>query len=338
MCTSEVADLEMHDIFTDIFPVRQRERMSATVMNLLEELLEKIILLLDPASAINFSLCATRIHGLLSNHITFLRILDKVQFKVADNNEDVEAKAQRTEDNQELVDNIRNFICTTADPGPLLARLQEIISLQFPSKGLAGTWENKDAGTWDWMGDGAIVLEGPLHQPIHVDTEGVLLLLRAREGLTLVSVGVGMNEFVGRGLLAALSSLATKTPERGLELQVFSLMVDTEEDGLALTQLLGGCGDWTVGHLELFGQVGQETWQGLAMAVGRGRVCGSVTTNNQVIRRGTREDLRRVWDCTVGGWHVNWEYLSRDDEEEGWRRIEEWINGEGKSLDWTNWI
>ena len=83
--------MEMHDIFTDIFPVRQRERMSATVMNLLEELLEKIILLLDPASAINFSLCATRIHGLLSNHITFLRILDKVQFKVADNNEDVEA-------------------------------------------------------------------------------------------------------------------------------------------------------------------------------------------------------------------------------------------------------
>ena len=76
------------------------------------------------------------------------------------------------------MDNIRNFICTTADPGPLLARLQEIIILQFPSKGLAGTWENKDAGTWDWMGD------SPLHQPIHVDTEGVLLLLRAREGLT----------------------------------------------------------------------------------------------------------------------------------------------------------
>ena len=307
--------------------------MSATVMNLLEELLEKIILLLDPASAINFSLCATRIHGLLSNHITFLRILDKVQFKVADNNEDVEAKAQRTEDNQELVDNIRNFICTTADPGPLLARLQEIISLQFPSKGLAGTWENKDAGTWDWMGDGAIVLEGPLHQPIHVDTEGVLLLLRAREGLTLVSVGVGMNEFVGGGLLAALSSLATKTPERGLELQVFSLVAVTEEDGLALAQLLVGCGDWTVGYLSLYGQVGQEAWQGLAMAVGRGRVCGTVSTINQVIRRGAREDLRRVWDCTVGGWEVNGEYLSRDDGEEGWRRIEEWNNGEGESLD-----
>ena len=75
-----------------------------------------------------------------------------------------------------------------------------------------------------------------------MDTEGVLLLLHAREGLALVSVGVGINEeFVGGGLLAALSSLATKTPERGLELQVFCLMAVTEEDGLALAQLLVGC-------------------------------------------------------------------------------------------------
>ena len=173
----------------------------------------------------------------------------------------------------------------------------------------------------------AIVLEGPLQQPIHVDTEGVLLLLRAREGLTLVSVTVGTNEFVEGGLLAALSSLATKTPERGLELRVFFLMADTEEDGMDLAQLLGVCGDWTVGYLQLFEQVGQETWQGLAIAVGRGRVCGSVTTDNQVIRRGAREDLRSVWDCTVGGWNVNYEYLSKDDGEEGWRRIEEWNNG-----------
>ena len=316
------------------FRVCQGERMPTTVMDMLEELLEKIILLLDPISAINFSLCATRLHGLVSNHVVFLRILDKVEFKISDE----EAKTQRKKDNQELVDKLRNFICTSSDPGPLLARLQETISLQFPAKGRAGTWVRQDAGTWEWVGKDAIVLERHLHQPLHVDAEGLLLLLHAREGLSLGSVSVGgRNEEVRGGLLAALSCLANQTPERGLELQVFSLMVDTEEDGLALTQLLGGCGDWTVGHLELFGQVGQETWQGLAMAVGRGRVCGSVTTNNQIIRRGAREDLRRVWDCTVGGWHVNWEYLSRDDKEKGWRRIEEWINGEDKNLDWTNW-
>ena len=72
---------------------------------------------------------------------------------------------------------IRNFICTTANPGPLLARLQEIISLQFPAKGLAGSWVREDAGTWEWVGKDAIVLERPLHQPLHLDTKGVLLLL-----------------------------------------------------------------------------------------------------------------------------------------------------------------
>ena len=99
--------------------------MSTTVMDMLEELLEKIILLLDPISAINFSLCATRLHGLVSNHVVFLRILDKVEFKISDNNFDEKAKTQRKKDNKELVDKLRNFICTTSDPGPLLACLQD---------------------------------------------------------------------------------------------------------------------------------------------------------------------------------------------------------------------
>ena len=98
--------------------------MSTTVMDLHEEMLKKKNLLLDPVSAMNFSLCTIRLHGLLSNHITFLRILYKVQFKVADNDGDEEAKALKTKDNKELVGYIRNFIGTSADPGPLLARLQ----------------------------------------------------------------------------------------------------------------------------------------------------------------------------------------------------------------------
>ena len=115
--------------FLQIFyKVCQGERMPTTVMDMLEELLEKIILLLDPISAINFSLCATRLHGLVSNHVVFLRILDKVEFKISDTNFDEEANTQRKKDNQDLVDKLRNFICTTADPGPLLARLQETIS------------------------------------------------------------------------------------------------------------------------------------------------------------------------------------------------------------------
>ena len=126
------------------------------------------------------------------------------------------------------------------------------------------------------MGEDAIILERPLHQPLHVDTEGLLLLLHAREGHALVSASVDFRKEVEGGLLAALSSLATQTPWRRLELQVFSLKAVKEEDGLALAQLLAVCGDWTVGDLYMSGQVGQEAWQGLAMAAGRGNVCGTV--------------------------------------------------------------
>ena len=55
--------------------------------------------------------------------------------------------------------------------------------------------------------------------------------------------------------------------------------------------------------------------------------------NNQQPGYQEREDLRRAWDCTVVGWEVNGKYVSRDEAKEGWRRIEEWNNGEGKSLD-----
>ena len=314
------------------FRVCQGERMPTTVMDMLEELLEKIILPLDPISAINFSLCATRLHGLVSNHVVFLRILDKVEFKISDNNFDEEAKTQRKKDNQELVDKLRNFICTTSDPGPLLARLQETISLQFPAKGRAGTWVRQDAGTWEWVGEDAIVLERHLHQPLHVDAEGVLLLLHAREGLSLGSVSVGSrNEEVRGGLLAALSCLANQTPGRGLDLQVLSLKAVTEEDGLALAQLLAVCGDWAVGDLYLSGQVGQEAWQGLAMAAGRGKV-KTVIVDREVIKRGAREDLRGAWECT-DSWVMDWyAFVNREDGEEGWRKIEEW-NNEGESLD-----
>ena len=73
--------------------------MLATVIDLLEELLEKIILFLNSVSAINLSLLATKLHGLLSNRVAFLRILDKLQFKVADTKFDEEAKAQRNKAN-----------------------------------------------------------------------------------------------------------------------------------------------------------------------------------------------------------------------------------------------
>ena len=287
--------------------------MSITVLNLLDELQEKILLLLDPVSAIHFGLSATRIHDLLSNHINFLRILDKVKFTV---------KTRTNEDNQKLVEKIKSFICTTADPSPLLARLQVTIALQFPSK---------LRGSWKW--DDAIVLERPLHHLLHVDVKGLLLLLHVREGLALRSVRLGyMQEEVGGGLLAALSRLAAQSPGRGLQLSVTTLKAVTEEDGLALAQLLDNCGVWRVGRLSLHGQVGQDAWQGLSRAAGRGKKVRDILVDKEVIKRGAREDLRKAWDSTEewGHWVVGGEAVDRGEGEEGWRRIEMWNNGEGE--------
>jgi hypothetical protein len=220
---------------------------TTTLMDLPGELLEEIFLLLDPVSAIDFGLCTIRLQELLSNHLTFSRILDKVYFEVAEWEEDEEEEEWRIEDNQELVAKISSFICRTTDPAPLLTGLQDTISLQFPAK----------AGTRLGGGE-TILLERPLRQPLAVDGEGALLLLHARKGLLLRSVrlGMGSGKVVAGALLEALSCLATQTPGRKLELEVFSLEADTEEDGLALDQLLAACGAWSVENLSLAGRGG----------------------------------------------------------------------------------
>ena len=226
-----------------------------------EELVEKILLQLDPASTIHFfelGLGNMKLNGLLSNPTTFVRLLGKLQILVAGGGEDGDEKARRMRDNQELVDKMSSFIRTAADPGPLLASLQEAIALRFPA-----------TGHWHSVWREEFVLERLPQQPLLVDDEGVLLLLHAREGLVLKTVRLGFMKEVGGDLLAALSSFAAQTPGREVKLEVYDLRAVTEEDGRALAQLLATCGDWRVRFLYLQGQVGQEAWQGLAEAAGR---------------------------------------------------------------------
>ena len=171
----------LHDIYqcASFYRVSHRPRMCFAMMELPEELVEKILLQLDPASVTHFfelGLGDDRLNGLLSNPTTFLRLLGKLQFLVAGGGEDGDGKARR-QDNRELVVKISSFIRTAANPGPLLASLQEAISLRFPPLGLC------------WLGwDLTVVLERLPQQPLIVDYEGVLLLLHAREGLVLKTV------------------------------------------------------------------------------------------------------------------------------------------------------
>ena len=294
--------------------------MSAPVLDLLPgELLEKILLLLDPASAMDFGMSSTRLQALLAHHATFSRVLDKVDFEVR--NREEEEEQSRLRRNQELVKKIALFISTTASPIPLMRSLQDTISCQFPAK----------PGGIRLGGGETIVLERFHQETISVDTEGLLLLLAAREDLALSRVSLGMwsGKLVGGALLAALSCLAAQTPGRRLQLEVFFLECAREEEGLALAKLLESCAAWSVENLSLAGQVGKLAWQGLARAADRGKIF-VVNVEREVIEASEVEDLRRVWGCTEVGWGVGREHVWRREGEESWRRIEMWRKaGEG---------
>ena len=119
--------------------------MCFAMTDLPEELVEKILLQLDPASTIHFfelGLGNMKLNGLLSNPTTFVRLLGKLQILSAGGLRQDE-KARRMRDNQELVDKMSSFIRTVADPGPLLASLQEAIALRFPATGIARRYRPK---------------------------------------------------------------------------------------------------------------------------------------------------------------------------------------------------
>ena len=219
---------------------------------------------------------------------------------------------QRRERNKYQVKKIVSFINTTSNPRPLLASLQDTIASHFLAKvGPVGLVQT-------------VRLDRPGLQPLHVDEEGVLLLLHAREGLLLASVRLGGG--LTGALLMALSSLASG---RGVELEVEDILCITEEEGLDLTHLLDCCMSWKVWFLHLRGQVGQGAWEGLARAADRGTV-RSVGVDRNVLRRGKIEDVKKVWECKDlgdGWWEAGVELVWRregegDNRKWGWGEIE----------------
>ena len=229
--------------------------------------------------------------------------MENIQFEVwswegGRRGEEIGEKELRMKRNKNQVKKIVSFINTTSNPRPLLASLQDTIASHFLAKvGPVGLVQT-------------VRLDRPGLQPLHVDEEGVLLLLHAREGLLLGSVRLGDGPLTG-ALLMALSSLASG---RGVELEVDRIRCNTEEEGLALTHLLDCCMSWKVRLLYLRGQVGQGAWEGLARAADRGTV-GTVEVDRDVLRRGNIEDVKKVWECTElgnGWWKVGNEFVWRE--------------------------
>ena len=69
-------------------------------------------------------------------------------------------------------------------------------------------------------------------------------------------------------------------------------MCSTEEEGRALAGLLERCSFWKLEVLKLEGDVGRETWEGMARAAGRGKV-EQVNTRWEVVQRGRRRTSGR---------------------------------------------
>ena len=183
-----------------------------------------------------------RLRDLLSEPGTFRKFLDTIQFDVCD----WDREEQRMKPNKELVSKIVGVIITTSDPSPLLAGLQDTIATQFFAK------------------VETVRLDRPGLQPLHVDRGGVMLLLHAREGLLPSCVKL-------RGLTGALlTSLSSLASERRVELEVGYIKCSTEEESLAMTNLLDCCLSWKVMKLRLTGEVGQGAWEGVARAADRG--------------------------------------------------------------------
>ena len=123
-----------------------------------------------------------------------------------------------------------------------------------------------------------------------------------------------------------LLSLASLKWEQNADLDNWDTICTIEEEGRALVSLLERCCTWRVEVLELAGEVGGQTWERLARGrLARGRL-GSVVTGREVVRRGRREDLWRVWRNTEVGWDVGGEGVWREDgEDQCWQKIEAMI-------------
>ena len=123
------------------------------------------------------------------------------------------------------------------------------------------------------------------------------------------SLGLELLAFIGRRtakhllhkvMVAEISPslllpLASLEREQMTELVVGDVSCTTEEEGRALVSLMERCTTWTVALVDLSGEVGGQTWEGLVREVAEVGRLGRVRAGREVVGRGRREDLLAVW-------------------------------------------
>ena len=213
---------------------------------------------------------------------------------------------------EDRVKTITSFLSSFADSDAIFFLLHQTVYNRYPATGQG------------WQKD-SITVSSPSSPQLHsVSGLGLqLLALTDREEARHTVHEVKIGGDISPSLMLSLASLQRD--------QITALVVEggvkctTEEEGSALVSLLECSTTWKVWRLDLSGEVGELTWEGLGREVARVNL-GLVSANREVVRRGRREDLRAVWQPTGLGWGTEVEMIwTGDGEEEGWRKIEEII-------------
>ena len=211
---------------------------------------------------------------------------------------------------KDLFRRITTFLTSLDNREAIFSLLHQTIYDSFPASGQGRMEEN-------------ITVSCPSSPQLHsVSGLGLeLLALSDREGARHTVRKIKM----GRISPSLLLSLASLQRDQVTELEGDSVRCNTEEEGSALVSLLESSTTWKVGMLQLSGEVGGQTWEGLGREVARGTL-GVVMATREVVRSGRREDLRAVWQKTEEVWWVDGEDIWKSyGEEEGWRKIEQMI-------------
>ena len=265
-----------------------------SLLSLPNELMEHVFSYLDVSSSLNLSSFCTRIEDILISPRGFKTLLMKIK------KEDIKT-----------IELLIEFLAIVPARQFLLDQLTLKIMQEF-----SGIERNRIIITWSSL------------QQINITMEGFLLLTTLARRCNRVLPVLRKVEHVGisgDGLLALASCIQEQEVE---ELVTHTITCRTEEEGSALVLLLSSCTTWR-SHmsLELSGQVGSVTWGQLASLV-EGRRLFSVHTTKEVMARGGREDIRKVWQRVSMWWEVQGERVVFNGNEKEWRRIEQLVDKE----------
>ena len=270
-----------------------------SLLSLPNELIEHLLLYLDVSSTLALASTCTRNQDILAKPVTFKSLL------------------KRTSDNTQNIETIIEFLGSVSKLHHLGELLYKKILQAFPAIIKINVFNSiRVTSTMFHMSEN-----------VRVSLQGVLLLIklaqRCGQGLPLIKE-VEMGTMKNPALLA-LASCIQEQEVRVDQLWMFGdIACRTEEEGLVLVQLLSSCSSWFVSGLDLHGEVDSVSWERLAKTVTRGNI-NAVYTSREVMARGRKDDVRKVWRRTGLVWKVERERAVFNGDVKGWRRLEQLV-------------